>query len=248
MDVTLNDGTDAKIQGDKIFIATGGRTNIPRIEGLEDVGYLTSESFFGESFPKKPYKSLIIIGGGPIGCEFAHVFDAAGTKITIVQHNARLLPKEDEAISAFILKQFRRYGMDVRLKQDTVSVTVRDGLKVLKIRDIDSGEEAEVAAEEILVAPGIKPTTDLLHLETPTSASINAATSKPMSSWKRRLTASGPSATSTAWPPSATKPITKPKSLPTTSSRAMNRKTGAGPATTSSRPSPTPILKWPKSA
>lgn len=165
LDVTLNDGTEATIQGDKIFIATGGRTNIPRIEGLDDVGYLTSESFFGESFPKKPYKSLIIIGGGPIGCEFAHVFDAAGTKITIVQHNARLLPKEDEAISAFILKQFRSYGMDVRLKQDTVSVTLRDGLKVLKIRDIDTGEEAEVAAEEILVAPGIKPTTDLLHIE-----------------------------------------------------------------------------------
>ena len=248
LDVTLNDGTDAKIQGDKIFIATGGRTNIPRIEGLEDVGYLTSESFFGESFPKKPYKSLIIIGGGPIGCEFAHVFDAAGTKITIVQHNARLLPKEDEAISAFILKQFRRYGMDVRLKQDTLSVSLRDGLKVLKIRDIDSGEETEVAAEEILVAPGIKPTTDLLHRKIPTSASISGATLKPMSSWKRRLTASGLSATSMAWHLSATKPTTKRKSSPTTSSRAMNRKTGDGPATTSSRPSPTPIPKWLKSA
>ena len=247
LDVTLNDGTEATIQGDKIFIATGGRTNIPRIEGLDDVGYLTSESFFGESFPKKPYKSLIIIGGGPIGCEFAHVFDAAGTKITIVQHNARLLPKEDEAISAFILKQFRSYGMDVRLKQDTVSVTLRDGLKVLKIRDIDTGEEAEVAAEEILVAPGIKPTTDLLHIENTDVRLDKRGYIETNEFLKRRLTASGPSATSTAWRPSATKPTTKPKSSPTTSSRAMNRKTGAGPATTSSRPSPTPIRKWPKS-
>ena len=138
--------------------------------------------------------------------------------------------------------------MDVRLKQDTLSVSLRDGLKVLKIRDIDSGEEAEVAAEEILVAPGIKPTTDLLHIENTDVRSINGATSKPMNSWKRRPTVSGLSAISTAWLPSAIKPITKRKSSPTTSSRAMNRKTGAGPATTSSRPSPTPIPKWPKSA
>ena len=59
----------------------------------------------------RPDYDAIIIGGGPIGCEFAHVFDAAGTKVTMVQHNVRLLPKEDPAVSAFVLKQFQRYGM-----------------------------------------------------------------------------------------------------------------------------------------
>ena len=163
--IALNDGTSVTLTGDKIFIATGGRTNIPSLPGLAEAGYLTSESFFGPSYPKKPYQSLIIIGGGPIGCEFAHVFDAAGTKVTMVQHNVRLLPKEDPAVSAFILKQFQRYGMDIRLNKDTVSVSQRDGLKVLSFRDRTTGEEGEVAAEEILVAPGIRPMTELLHLE-----------------------------------------------------------------------------------
>ena len=83
----------------------------------------------------------------------------------MVQHNVRLLPKEDPAVSAFILKQFQRYGMDIRLNKDTVSVSQRDGLKVLSFRDRTTGEEGEVAAEEILVAPGIRPMTELLHLE-----------------------------------------------------------------------------------
>lgn len=163
--IALNDGNSVTLTGDKIFIATGGRTNIPALPGLAEAGYVTSESFFGPSYPKKPYQSLIIIGGGPIGCEFAHVFDAAGTKVTMVQHNVRLLPKEDPAVSAFILKQFQRYGMDIRLNKDTVSVSQRDGLKVLSFRDRTTGEEGEVAAEEILVAPGIRPMTELLHLE-----------------------------------------------------------------------------------
>ena len=131
--IALNDGTSVTLTGDKVLIATGGRTNIPALPGLEEAGYLTS--------------------------------DAAGTKVTMVQHNVRLLPKEDPAVSAFILKQFQRYGMDIRLNKDTVSVSQRDGLKVLSFRDRTTGEEGEVAAEEILVAPGIRPMTELLHLE-----------------------------------------------------------------------------------
>lgn len=163
--ITLNAGGEAMISGEKIFIGTGGRTNIPKFPGLEDVGYITSETFFGTSYPQKPYKSLIILGGGPIGCEFAHVFDAAGTKVTIIQHNVRLLPKEDESISAFLLQQFRDYGIDVRLNQDTISVTKDGNEKVLTIRNRATQEEQTVRAEEILVAPGIVPNTDLLHLE-----------------------------------------------------------------------------------
>ena len=89
--------------------------------------------------------------------------------------------------------------MDVRLKQDTVSVTLRDGLKVLKIRDIDTGEEAEVAAEEILVAPGIKPTTDLLHIEN-TDVRLDKRGYIETNEFLE-TTADGiwPSATSTAW-------------------------------------------------
>lgn len=163
--IDLNNGQQTTIGGTDIFIGAGARTNIPRLPGLAEAGYITSESFFGHAFPQRPYDSLIIIGGGPIGCEFAHVFDAAGTKVTIVQHNVRLLPKEDEDASAFILQQFLRYGIDVRLNKDTISVAVKDGKKILTIKDRTTGVEETVEADEILVAPGIRPVTDLLRLE-----------------------------------------------------------------------------------
>ncbi|MCI1750831.1 MAG: dihydrolipoyl dehydrogenase [Megasphaera cerevisiae] len=163
--ITLHDGTEAEIDGSKIFIGAGARTNIPILTGLEEAGYLTSETLFGEKYPAQPYNSLIIVGGGPIGCEFAHVFNAAGTKVTIVQHNIRLLPKEDVDISSFLLRQFVSYGIDVRLNQDTVSVHIDGGEKVLTFRNRTTGEESSIRAQEILIAPGIKPLTDLLHLE-----------------------------------------------------------------------------------
>lgn len=172
--VDLKDGMTADLSGEKIIIGVGARTKVPHIPGLEEAGYLTSETLFGEKYPQKPYKSLIVVGGGPIGCEFAHVFDAADTKVSIVQHNVRLLPKEDEAISAHLLSEFRRFGISVFLNQDTLAVRTENGQKVLSFRNITTGEEQEVAAEEILIAPGIMPMTDLLHLEN-TEVALNKA-------------------------------------------------------------------------
>lgn len=107
----------------------------------------------------------IFIGGGPIGCEFAHVFSTAGTRVTLIQHNVRLLPKEDEDISAFLLQQFQHTGITVHLNQDTLSVRSENGEKILTCQDRTTGQTCTVQAEEILVAPGIRPMTDLLHLE-----------------------------------------------------------------------------------
>lgn len=163
--VTLHNGKTQPLHGEKIFIGVGARTIIPAIPGLEDTGYITSETLFGNAYPKKPYKSLIIIGGGPIGCEFAHVFSTAGTCVTLIQHNVRLLPKEDEDISAFLLQQFQNTGVTVHLNQDTVSVRSENGEKILICQDRSTEQPLTVQAEEILVAPGIRPMTDLLHLE-----------------------------------------------------------------------------------
>lgn len=163
--VSLNDGGSATLCGEKIIVATGARTNVPRLPGLEEAGYVTSETFFGPAYPKAPYESLLLLGGGPIGCEFAHIFDAAGTKVTLIQHNVRLLPKEEPAISKHILDASRRYGIDVLCNQEPLSVTRRGKKKILTCRDRTTGALHEAAAEEIFVASGIRPTTDELHLE-----------------------------------------------------------------------------------
>lgn len=164
--VTLKDGSvTEEITAPIIVLGVGGHTKVNPIKGLEEAGYMTSESLFGDKYPKKPFKSLIIMGGGPIGTEFAHVFAAAGTEVTLVQHNVRLLPKEDEEISAQIYKDITGLGINVILNQEPQEVRVENGEKVLVIEDRKTGEIREVRGEEILMASGIKPATEELKLE-----------------------------------------------------------------------------------
>lgn len=166
MQVRYNDGTlSEEITADKIFLGVGARSNISPLAGLEEAGYLTSESLFGHKYPKKPYKSLIIIGGGPIGSEFAHVFAAAGTQVTLVQHNTRLLPKEDEEMSEQIRVEFQQMGIQVYLNQQPLQVRIEKGQKLLSFRNRNTNELYEVGADEILIATGIRPNTDLLNVE-----------------------------------------------------------------------------------
>lgn len=151
-------------KGEKFVIATGARSFIPPIEGLEQVGYITNESFFGEKFPKKPYKSLIIIGGGVIAAEFAHVFSAVGTEVTVVEMLPRLVATEEPEISDFLERAFKKY-MNVFVKYKAMKARKESGLKVITIKQVETGEEREVEAEEILVATGRKSNADSLKID-----------------------------------------------------------------------------------
>ncbi|HPA60935.1 MAG TPA: FAD-dependent oxidoreductase, partial [Clostridia bacterium] len=82
LDIRLKDGRLERISADTIVIATGSRTRVPHIQGLDQTGYLTSESFFSDRFPDKPFESLLIIGGGATALEFAHIFSAFATRVT----------------------------------------------------------------------------------------------------------------------------------------------------------------------
>ncbi len=157
-------GKTEDIAGEKILIASGARSLIPPIKGLEEAGYVTSESFFGEKFPKKPWKSLAIIGGGIIAAEFAHVFSAFGTKVTIVEMMPRILITEEPEVSRFAEREFRKH-MDVLLNQKAVAVDTKKGAKVIITEDMNSGTQSQISAEEILVATGRRPNTDLLKPE-----------------------------------------------------------------------------------
>ena len=159
---------DNKILGhfksERFLIASGARSFIPPINGLEEVEYLTSESFFGEKFPKKPWKSLIIIGGGVIAAEFSHIFSAFGTEITVVEMLPRLVSTEEPEVSAFVEKNFRKH-MNVYTNYRAIKAQLKKNVKVLTIKNEQTGEEKEVEAEEILVAAGVRSNADLLKVE-----------------------------------------------------------------------------------
>ena len=93
-DYTLGMAAD-EITGGKIFIASGARPLIPFIEGLDGIDYLTNENLL--ALTEVP-ESIVIIGGGYIGVEYAHFFAAMGAKVTVIQKQSRLLPNEEPEI------------------------------------------------------------------------------------------------------------------------------------------------------
>lgn len=159
------EGWSEEISADRIVLATGARSAIPPIRGLEETGYVTTETFFGDKFPKRPWPSLIIIGGGLIAAEFGHVFSAFGTKVTILEMGPRLLPAEEPEVSDFMARVFREH-MDVRLNCRAEAAGRSDGgRKVVSCVDTVTEAVSAVEADEILVAAGRRSNADLLQPE-----------------------------------------------------------------------------------
>ncbi len=166
MEVKSIDGKESlgKFKGERFVIASGSRSFIPPIEGLEEIGYITNRSFFGEKFPAKPWDSLIIIGGGVIAAEFAHIFSTMGTEVTIVEMLPRLVVTEEPEISALLERSFGKY-MTVLVNYKAIKARKEGNLKVVVIENVNTGEKKEVKGEEILVATGRRSNADILNVE-----------------------------------------------------------------------------------
>jgi pyruvate/2-oxoglutarate dehydrogenase complex dihydrolipoamide dehydrogenase (E3) component/uncharacterized membrane protein YdjX (TVP38/TMEM64 family) len=118
VEVTLNDsGIDNKIvrlTTRSIVIATGARPFVPSLPGLDDVGYVTSDTLWDE-FAKldAPPARLVVLGGGPIGCELAQSFARLGSKVTQVEMASRIMIREDEEVSSLVRDSLERDGVNV---------------------------------------------------------------------------------------------------------------------------------------
>ena len=166
MRVTYGEGRpDDEFEADRFVIAAGARSFIPPVAGLEEAGYIASETFFGDRFPKKPYKSLLMIGGGAIGAEFAHIFSAFGTRVTLVEMKPRILVTEEEEISLFVEKQFQHNGIDVLTNTKILSASSNGAEKTLTVMNMSTGEQQAIHAEEIFVASGVRSSGDWLNLD-----------------------------------------------------------------------------------
>lgn len=149
------------IKGKTIFIVTGALPFIPLIKGLENVPYLTNESAL--RLRERP-ESMIVIGGGYIATEFAHFFEAMGTKVTIIQRNQRLAPDEEPEISELLKKALSR-RMDVHTDTEAIEARQRNKDVTVIARDRASGAEREFSAQHLLIAAGRKSNADLLKVE-----------------------------------------------------------------------------------
>ena len=150
----LSDGT--VLTADRFVIAAGSRTRIPDVPGLSDTPYETSDTVM--RLPELP-RSMIILGAGYVAAEFAHVFSAYGTKVTVVGRGERVLRHEDEEISTTFTRLLGSY-VDLRLDRQLHAVR-RDGDGVAVEVDGPDGPET-VSAEILLVATGRIPNGDRL--------------------------------------------------------------------------------------
>ncbi|MCB0416224.1 MAG: mercuric reductase, partial [Bdellovibrionales bacterium] len=145
----------------KIVIATGSRPAIPAIEGLDRVPVLTSENIWElRELPKK----LVVIGGGPIGCELAQCFVRFGSQVTVLNRGERLLERDDKEASAALLNVFRSEGIKVELQADPKRVIEAEGKTTLEYAKKD-GTLAAVECTALLVAAGRLPNLENLNLD-----------------------------------------------------------------------------------
>ncbi|MEE9552557.1 MAG: dihydrolipoyl dehydrogenase, partial [Gammaproteobacteria bacterium] len=143
-----------------IVIATGARPFIPPITGIEKINYHTSDTIWElRTLPER----LIVLGGGPIGCELTQCFARFGSRVTHIEMLARLMIREDLEVSELILKKFVAEGVDVRVNHAAREVRIENGQKILVCEYQD--KEVQIEFDEILVAVGRKANTKGFGLE-----------------------------------------------------------------------------------
>jgi len=144
----------------KAMIATGARPDTPSIPGLVEAGFLTNENVFDlTELPRR----LLVIGGGPLGCELAQVFCRFGVQTTIVQSQPLFLPKEERDAAQILSDAFARDGIEVRLNTEAVRVRVENGEKLVDL--VSDDYKSTVAADAVLTGTGRVPNVDGLNLE-----------------------------------------------------------------------------------
>jgi pyruvate/2-oxoglutarate dehydrogenase complex dihydrolipoamide dehydrogenase (E3) component len=147
-----------KLRARNFVIATGSRALIPKIEGIDKVPYFTNETIFDEL--KERPESMIVLGGGPIGCELGQAFSRLGVKITKIQSREQLLPREDADVAQFMQKRFAAEGIDVRLNARAQGARSENGRIVLRTN------EGDVSAGTLLIAVGRTPNLESLNVDT----------------------------------------------------------------------------------
>ena len=155
---------DRSITTKNIIIAAGARPFVPPIEGLDQINYWTSDNVWEM---QEPPKRLVVLGGGPIGCELSQAFSKLGSEVTVVEMLDQLMGREDSDVAEHIAETFETGGIRVLTGHKAVKISTAEinnsGARVLHCES-QSGA-IEVAFDEILVAVGRKANSDGLNLE-----------------------------------------------------------------------------------
>jgi pyruvate/2-oxoglutarate dehydrogenase complex dihydrolipoamide dehydrogenase (E3) component/uncharacterized membrane protein YdjX (TVP38/TMEM64 family) len=149
VDIARADGSKQTLTTRSIVIAAGARPFVPPIPGIEQVGYVTSDTVWElHELPKR----LIVLGGGPIGSELTQCFARFGSKVTQVEMLPRIMIREDPEISEMVAHRFRQEGIDVRVNTKAKSFTIVNGEKIMVAEH--EGKDVEIPFDVLLCAVG----------------------------------------------------------------------------------------------
>lgn len=160
VEVTDAEGKSEQHQGKNIIIATGASAIVPpgwEVDGEHILTY--NEAILQEHLPK----SVIVIGSGAIGVEFATIWNSYGVEVTIVEMLPNILPLEEEEVSQELAKAFNKQGIKVLTKHKVSSVGVKG--KQVEVQVETDGTKKNLQAEQALIAIGVKPNSDSLGLD-----------------------------------------------------------------------------------
>lgn len=143
-----------------IVVATGARPFIPPIEGIDKVKYYTSDTLW--ELREKPEK-MIVLGGGPIGCELVQSFNRLGVDVTQVQRSSLIMRKEDPEVSELVKQKFTQEGVKVLVNHQSKKIIEKNGTHILVVEH--DGEEVELPFDTLLVAVGRTPNTSGFGLQ-----------------------------------------------------------------------------------
>jgi len=153
VEIKRNDGEVQRLTARSIVLATGARPFVPPLPGLDDVGYVTSDTLWDE-FAKldAPPKRLVVLGGGPIGCELAQSFARLGSEVTQVERSTRIMKREDEEVSELAKDSLESDGVSVLTGHSAIRCEKDGDTKRLYLEA--DGEEKVIEFDTLLCAVG----------------------------------------------------------------------------------------------
>jgi pyruvate/2-oxoglutarate dehydrogenase complex dihydrolipoamide dehydrogenase (E3) component/uncharacterized membrane protein YdjX (TVP38/TMEM64 family) len=153
VEIALNDGTKKTLTTRSIVIAAGAHPIVPPLPGIENSGYVTSDTLW-DAFAKLDElpKRLVVLGGGPIGCELAQSFARLGSTVSQIEMAPRILIREDEEVSAHAAKSLQADGVQVLTNHKALRFENNAGVKTLVVEH--AGQEKRIEFDEVICAVG----------------------------------------------------------------------------------------------
>jgi dihydrolipoamide dehydrogenase len=158
--VTKTDGTSEEYIASHIILATGARSKeLPQLiqDGKNIIGYRDALTL--KSLPK----SMVVVGSGAIGCEFAYFYNTLGTKVTLVEYMPNILPLEDEEISKTLARSFKKEGINILTDANVTKVEIKNNSAIVNI-ETKQGQQI-IETDIVLSAVGITPNIENIGIE-----------------------------------------------------------------------------------